>query len=56
MLIYRAKEDYKVLTFYLPGQSICVSSSTKYLGHIITEKLGDDAIDRDECCMSKQIC
>lgn len=45
VLICRTKEDQKLHfpTFYLSGQSLCVSYCTKYLGHIITDRLEDDA-------------
>ena len=45
VLICRTKEDQKMHfpMFYLSGQSLCVSSCTKYLGHIITDKMEDDA-------------
>ena len=45
VLICRTKEDQKLHfpMFYLSGQSLCVSNCTKYLGHIITDKMEDDA-------------
>jgi hypothetical protein len=45
VLICRTKEDQKVHfpMFYLSGHCICVSNCTKYLGHIITDKMEDDA-------------
>ena len=45
VLICRTKEDQKLHfpMFYLSGQSLCVSNCTKYLGHIITDKMKDDA-------------
>ena len=44
VLICRTKEDQKLHfpMFYLSGQSLCVSNCTKYLGHIITDKMEDD--------------
>ncbi|KAK0141236.1 hypothetical protein N1851_021750 [Merluccius polli] len=45
VLICRTKEDQKLHfpMFYLSGQSLCVSNCMKYLGHIITDKMEDDA-------------
>ena len=44
VLVCRAKDDLELKhpAFYLSGQSMCVSKSTKYLGHIITDTLEDD--------------
>ena len=35
--------DIKFPAFHLSGQALGVSNSTKYLGHIITDTLEDDA-------------
>ena len=45
VLICRSKGDQKLTfpVFYLSGQVISVSSSCKYLGHIIDDKMQDDA-------------
>ena len=45
ILICRTKEDQKLNfpVFYLSGHAINVSSSCKYLGHIINDKMEDDA-------------
>ena len=44
VLICRTKDDMELRfpAFYLSGQTMCVSKSTKYLGHIITATLEDD--------------
>ena len=41
----RTKEDMEIKfpTFYLSGEELGVSSTTKCLGHIITDTLEDDA-------------
>jgi len=45
VLVCRTKEDQKqhFPMFHLSGQCICVSNCAKYLGHIITDKMEDDA-------------
>ena len=45
VMVCRTKEDIEIKfpTFSLSGQILGVSSSTKYLGHIITDSLEDDA-------------
>ena len=45
VMVCRTKDnmDIKFPTFHLSGQSLGVSNSTKYLGHIITDTLEDDA-------------
>ena len=44
VLICRTKDDLKLRfpDFYLSGQTMSVSKSVKYLGHIITDTLEDD--------------
>ena len=48
VLICRAKDDLELRfpDFYLSGQTIIVSKSAKYLGHIITDTLEDDDMYR----------
>ena len=45
VMICRTKDDrdLKFPTFYLSGQALCVCNNVKYLGHIITDTLEDDA-------------
>ena len=45
VMVCRTKEDMdiKFPAFHLSGQALGVSNSTKYLGHIITDTLEDDA-------------
>src|SRR4029434_2610611 len=54
----KADMDIKFPAFHLSGQTLAVSNSTKYLGHIITDMLVDDAdlADRGDCSLSKLTC
>ena len=57
VLICRTKEDQKQTfpVFYLSDQTLLVCSSCKYLGHIINDKLEDDAdLFRQRCILYAQ--
>ena len=45
VMVCRTKDDMEIKfpPFYLPGEELGVSNTTKYLGHIITDTLEDDA-------------